>query len=61
MQFSGGKSMVLHLGRRNQMHRYRIGGTYNSNYERDLVVLVDHHLRVSGSSVMQLPRKSTQS
>ena len=49
MQFSGGKSKVLHLGRRNQMHRYKIGGTWlnSSTCERDLGVLVDHHLRMS--------------
>ena len=37
LQFSGRKSKVLHIGRRNQMHRYRIGGTWrnSSTCERD--------------------------
>ena len=49
MQFNGVKSKVLHLGRKNQMHRYKIGGTWldSSTCERDLGVLVDHHLRLS--------------
>ena len=49
MQFSGRKSKDLHFGRRNQMHRYRIGGIWldSSTCERDLGVLVDHHLRMS--------------
>ena len=40
MQLTGGKSKVLHLGRRNQMHRYRIG-------ERDLGILLDHYLKMN--------------
>ena len=47
MQLSGEKSKAI--GRRNQMHRYRIGGTWldGSTCERDLGVLADHCLRIS--------------
>ena len=49
MQFSGRKSKVLHLSRRNKMHRYRISSTWHDSSicERDLGVLVDHCLRMS--------------
>ncbi|KAM3822804.1 Golgi reassembly-stacking protein 1 isoform 4-T4 [Vipera latastei] len=49
MRFSGEKSKVLPLGKKNQMHRYSIGGTLlnTSNCERDLGVLVDNHLNMS--------------
>lgn len=53
MQFRGEKSeALLHLGRRNQMHRYRIGGTWfnSSNCERDLGALLDNHLSMSQKS-----------
>ena len=40
---------VLFNSRRNQMHRYRIGGIWldSSTCEMDLGVLVDHRLRMS--------------
>ena len=49
MKFNGEKSEVLHLGKKNQMYRYSIGGTLlnSSNCERDLGVLVDNHLNMS--------------
>ena len=49
MNFNSDKCKVLHLGRKNQMHHYRIGelclGT--SMCEKDLRILVDHTLNVS--------------
>lgn len=41
MQFSSEKSKVLHLGMKNQLHKYGIGGTWmnNNNCETDLGIL----------------------
>ena len=43
------KCKVVHLGRKNEMHRYRMKDTWldNSICERDLEVLVDHNLNMA--------------
>jgi len=49
MNFDKGKYKVLHLGRNNPMHQYRLGANLleNSSAERDLGVLVDDRLTMS--------------
>jgi len=49
MKFSSGKCRVLHLGRNNPMHQYRLRADLleSSSVERDLGVLVDDRLTMS--------------
>lgn len=55
-QFSGDKSKVLHLEKKNQMHSHRIDGTglNKSNCEKDLRILLHNHLNMCQ---LQLPKK----
>ena len=49
MNFNREKCKVLHLGRRNEMHKYRMGDTWLESgiCEKDLGVLVDNKLNMS--------------
>ena len=49
MNFNRKKCKVLHLSKKNELHRYGMEDTWldNSTCERDLGVLVDHKLNMS--------------
>jgi len=49
MQFHKGKCRLLHLGRTNPMHQYRLGTDLleSSSAKRDLGMLVDKELTMS--------------
>ena len=49
MELNRDKCQVLHLGKRNHMHSYKMGDTWLSNTtnEKDLGIVVDHELNMS--------------
>ncbi|XP_053250915.1 uncharacterized protein LOC128416878 [Podarcis raffonei] len=49
MNFNRDKCKVLHLGKKNERHKYKMGDTWleSSTCEKDLGVLVDHKLDMS--------------
>lgn len=49
IRFGRGKSRVLHLGRNNSMHQYRLGGDLleRSSEKKELSVLLDCRLTMS--------------
>ena len=48
MKFNRDKCKVLHLGKRNHLHSYKMGDIWLSKTtsEKDLVILIDHKLNM---------------
>ena len=58
IRFKKSKHRVLHLGRRNYMHQYRVG---DNLLEKDLGVLVDNRLAMSQQCTLECIKKSVTS